>query len=66
MTGTVQTVVRQARNLARPHYVFRPARVARLVRTRGGESLDERRFRDYESVCRGVEPSWADNKQQLD
>lgn len=28
--------------------------------------LDEQRFRDYESVCRGVEPSWADKKQQLD
>lgn len=28
--------------------------------------LDEQRFQDYESVCRGVEPSWADKKQQLD
>ncbi|KAK7745253.1 Amino-acid acetyltransferase, mitochondrial [Diatrype stigma] len=28
--------------------------------------LDEQRFRDYESVCRGIEPSWADKKQQLD
>ena len=28
--------------------------------------LEEQRFRDYESVCRGVEPSWADKKQQLD
>ena len=34
--------------------------------TTPGLGLDERRFRDYESVCRGVEPSWADNKQQLD
>ncbi|KAI1470479.1 N-acetylglutamate synthase [Daldinia caldariorum] len=23
-------------------------------------ALDEQRFKDYESVCRGIEPSWAD------
>ncbi|RYO75479.1 hypothetical protein DL762_010017 [Monosporascus cannonballus] len=28
--------------------------------------LEEQRLRDYESVCRGVEPSWADKKHQLD
>ncbi|KAI1209555.1 N-acetylglutamate synthase, partial [Annulohypoxylon truncatum] len=25
-------------------------------------ALDCQKFRDYESVCRGIEPSWADNK----
>ncbi|KAI1638665.1 mitochondrial amino-acid acetyltransferase [Biscogniauxia mediterranea] len=29
-------------------------------------ALDGQRFRDYESVCRGVEPSWADKKQVVD
>ncbi|CAJ2514236.1 Uu.00g023550.m01.CDS01 [Anthostomella pinea] len=29
-------------------------------------ALDERKFRDYESVCRGVEPSWADKKHIVD
>ncbi|KAI5926219.1 mitochondrial amino-acid acetyltransferase [Camillea tinctor] len=29
-------------------------------------ALDEQKFRDYESVCRGVEPSWADKKQVVD
>ncbi|KAK8042530.1 hypothetical protein PG994_013013 [Apiospora phragmitis] len=29
-------------------------------------ALDEQKFRDYESVCRGVEPSWADKKQIVD
>jgi amino-acid N-acetyltransferase len=29
-------------------------------------SLDQQKFRDYESVCRGVVPSWADNKALLD
>ncbi|KAI1853362.1 hypothetical protein JX266_002068 [Neoarthrinium moseri] len=29
-------------------------------------SIDQQKYRDYESVCRGVEPSWADNKQILD
>jgi len=29
-------------------------------------SLDPQRFRDYEEVCRNVEPSWADNKALLD
>ncbi|RYP72238.1 hypothetical protein DL771_004368 [Monosporascus sp. 5C6A] len=28
--------------------------------------LEEQRLRDYESVCRGIEPSWADKKHQLD
>ncbi|KAI0161784.1 N-acetylglutamate synthase [Hypoxylon sp. FL1284] len=27
---------------------------------------DEQRFRDFESVCRGIEPSWADQKHVLD
>ncbi|KAL9053298.1 MAG: hypothetical protein Q9162_004849 [Coniocarpon cinnabarinum] len=27
---------------------------------------DSQRWRDYESACRTVTPSWADNKQQLD
>ncbi|KAK8051869.1 hypothetical protein PG993_003254 [Apiospora rasikravindrae] len=29
-------------------------------------ALDEQKFRDYESVCRGVEPSWADKKHIVD
>jgi len=29
-------------------------------------SLDQQKFRDYEGVCRGVIPSWADNKGILD
>lgn len=29
-------------------------------------SLDQQKFRDYEGVCRGVAPSWADNKAVLD
>ncbi|ORY64901.1 uncharacterized protein BCR38DRAFT_341187 [Pseudomassariella vexata] len=29
-------------------------------------TLDEQKYRDYESVCRGVEPSWADKKHILD
>ncbi|KAK8105463.1 Amino-acid acetyltransferase [Apiospora kogelbergensis] len=29
-------------------------------------ALDEQKFRDYESVCRGVEPSWADKKHVVD
>lgn len=29
-------------------------------------SLDPQRFRDYEDVCRNIEPSWADNKALLD
>lgn len=28
--------------------------------------LDGQKFRDYESVCRGVEPSWADQKHIVD
>lgn len=28
--------------------------------------LDSRVFRDYESVCRGVQPSWADTKKPAD
>lgn len=28
--------------------------------------LEKQKYRDYESVCRGVEPSWADHKQILD
>ncbi|KAI1765471.1 N-acetylglutamate synthase [Hypoxylon sp. FL1150] len=27
---------------------------------------DEQKLRDYESVCRGIEPSWADQKHILD
>ncbi|KAI1377501.1 N-acetylglutamate synthase [Hypoxylon crocopeplum] len=34
--------------------------------TTPGLALDEQRFQDYESVCRGVEPSWADKKQVVD
>ncbi|KAJ2898850.1 uncharacterized protein MKZ38_003609 [Zalerion maritima] len=30
--------------------------------TTPGLALDERRFWDYESVCRSIEPSWADKK----
>jgi amino-acid N-acetyltransferase len=29
-------------------------------------SMDKQLFLDYEGVCRGVEPSWADNKAILD
>ncbi|KAK6085619.1 hypothetical protein SCUP234_01673 [Seiridium cupressi] len=29
-------------------------------------STDQQKYSDYESVCRGVEPSWADKKQILD
>ncbi|KAI1073463.1 N-acetylglutamate synthase [Whalleya microplaca] len=29
-------------------------------------ALDGQKFRDYESVCRGIEPSWADKKRVLD
>ncbi|KAI8946184.1 N-acetylglutamate synthase [Xylaria longipes] len=29
-------------------------------------ALDDQRFRDYESVCRGIEPSWADKKHIVD
>ncbi|KAH8586444.1 mitochondrial amino-acid acetyltransferase [Bisporella sp. PMI_857] len=29
-------------------------------------TLDPQRFRDYEGVCRNIEPSWADNKAVLD
>ncbi|KAI1817493.1 N-acetylglutamate synthase [Poronia punctata] len=29
-------------------------------------ALDDRKFHDYEAVCRGVEPSWADKKNILD
>jgi len=29
-------------------------------------SLDPQKFRDYEEVCRNIEPSWADNKALLD
>ncbi|KAI0132703.1 hypothetical protein BJ170DRAFT_615030 [Xylariales sp. AK1849] len=29
-------------------------------------TVDQEKYRDYESVCRAVEPSWADNKQILD
>ncbi|KAG4430445.1 hypothetical protein IFR05_014071 [Cadophora sp. M221] len=29
-------------------------------------SLDKQLFLDYEGVCRGIEPSWADNKALLD
>lgn len=31
--------------------------------TNADASLDERLMRDYEDVCRSVEPSWADGKQ---
>ncbi|KAI0021252.1 N-acetylglutamate synthase [Xylariomycetidae sp. FL0641] len=29
-------------------------------------ALDSQKFKDYESVCRGVEPSWADKKHIVD
>jgi amino-acid N-acetyltransferase len=29
-------------------------------------SLNQQKFRDYEGVCKGIEPSWADNKAVLD
>ncbi|KAF8849978.1 mitochondrial amino-acid acetyltransferase [Acephala macrosclerotiorum] len=29
-------------------------------------SMDKQLFSDYEGVCRGIEPSWADNKAVLD
>jgi amino-acid N-acetyltransferase len=29
-------------------------------------SMDRQTFLDYEGVCRGIEPSWADNKALLD
>ncbi|KAI1100684.1 N-acetylglutamate synthase [Jackrogersella minutella] len=29
-------------------------------------ALDGQKFKDYESVCRGIEPSWADNKRIVD
>jgi amino-acid N-acetyltransferase len=29
-------------------------------------SIDQQKYRDYESVCRGVEPSWANKKHILD
>jgi amino-acid N-acetyltransferase len=29
-------------------------------------SMDQQTFRDYEGVCRGIVPSWADNKTILD
>ncbi|KAI1201402.1 hypothetical protein F5X97DRAFT_290421 [Nemania serpens] len=29
-------------------------------------ALDEGRFHDYEDVCRGIEPSWADKKHIVD
>jgi len=29
-------------------------------------SLNQQRFRDYENVCKGVPPSWADHKAVLD
>ncbi|KAI1386139.1 N-acetylglutamate synthase [Hypoxylon trugodes] len=29
-------------------------------------ALDEQRFQDYESVCRGIKPSWADNLHVVD
>lgn len=34
--------------------------------TTDGIVEDGQTFRDYESVCHGVQPSWADNKQVLD
>lgn len=34
--------------------------------TEGVEAGFGERFRDYEAVCRGVEPSWADKKQMAD
>ncbi|CAK7274778.1 Amino-acid acetyltransferase, mitochondrial [Sporothrix epigloea] len=32
----------------------------------GHTGVDSKRIRDYESVCRSVEPSWADQKHVLD
>ncbi|KAI0459567.1 N-acetylglutamate synthase [Xylaria acuta] len=29
-------------------------------------ALDDQKFRDYEAVCRGIEPSWADKKHVVD
>ncbi|KAI0799099.1 hypothetical protein GGR55DRAFT_521931 [Xylaria sp. FL0064] len=29
-------------------------------------TLDDQRFHDYEAVCRGIEPSWADKKHIVD
>ncbi|KAI0394370.1 N-acetylglutamate synthase [Xylariaceae sp. FL0594] len=29
-------------------------------------AMDDQKFYDYEAVCRGIEPSWADNKHTLD
>jgi amino-acid N-acetyltransferase len=29
-------------------------------------SMDKQLFLDYEGVCRGIQPSWADNKTILD
>ncbi len=34
--------------------------------TEGVEAGDGERFRDYEAVCRSVEPSWADKKKAAD
>ncbi|KAK2743836.1 Amino-acid acetyltransferase, mitochondrial [Onygenales sp. PD_40] len=34
--------------------------------TTDGVPEDERVFWDYEGVCRGIEPSWADNKHVVD
>lgn len=28
--------------------------------------IDRQKFKDYEGVCRGIQPSWADNKTLLD
>ena len=30
------------------------------------EGIDEQTFLDYQGVCRSVEPSWADHKQEVD
>ncbi|KAG5298058.1 acetylglutamate synthase [Histoplasma ohiense] len=34
--------------------------------TTDGVLEDDRLFRDYEGVCRGIEPSWLDNKHVVD
>lgn len=34
--------------------------------TTPGVMLQDQRFRDYEDVCRRIEPSWADNKHIVD
>ncbi|PGH00900.1 amino-acid acetyltransferase, mitochondrial [Blastomyces parvus] len=34
--------------------------------TTDGVPENDRIFRDYEGVCRGIEPSWADNKHVVD